>query len=349
MKKKGLIVATIVMVLVLAVSLTTATYAWFTASAEAEIQTIALTVGESPNLLVGVKNKAIGSTTSAYADYSTGTMTHTGTVWSGDAGLGAGNIDFSEQLNGEGSAWAVGKAVSYTTTALTHTPVDDPETDGVDESVANAVNIPKDSWFKAYGDSTTSYDVATAQAANNGVDYIDVTFIVAIGKEKTVNQTYLQIKVTPTGGAANLGMAAALHFFISVGNAGQAETAFVPLTYTITGGTTANNYTTNPGNTLSAYQGKTYANGWSETVQVGAYDSTDGSWTLIVPIHTFNSTAYAANFNTSKQVRLIIWIEGSDESCVTANAGTSASIDISFVESATEVEIASNGTITTTP
>ena len=39
MKKKGLIVATIVMVLVLAVSLTTATYAWFTASASAVKQT----------------------------------------------------------------------------------------------------------------------------------------------------------------------------------------------------------------------------------------------------------------------------------------------------------------------
>ena len=340
MKKKGLIVATIVMVLVLAVSLTTATYAWFTASAEAEIETIALTVGESPNLLVGVKNKAIGSTTAAYADYSTGTMTHNGTVWSGDAGLGAGNIDFSEQLyNDSTNDWALGKAVSYTKNAISYT---DPETSTTEEKVG------QNSWFKALG-SADDYTASTVEPAANGVDYIDVTFIVAVGKADAVNQTYLKLTVTPSAGASNLGMAAALHFFIAVGNAGEAETAFVPVTYTIDAGTTANDYTTNPGNTLSAYQGKVYSNGWSDDVEVGEYDSTNGTWTLYVPIHSYSATAYKPQFDTSKQVRLIIWVEGSDDSCVTANAGTSATIDISFVEETTQVTINADGTKATTP
>ena len=334
MKKRGLIVATIVMVLVLAVSLTTATYAWFTASAEAEIETIALTVGESPNLLVGVKNKAIGSTTAAYADYSTGTMTHSGTVWSGDAGLGAGNIDFSEQLyNDSTSDWALGKAVSYTTSEIK---------DGETQKVAG------NSWFKALG-TASDYTENTVEPAANGVDYIDVTFIVAVGKADAVNQTYLKLTVTPSAGASNLGMAAALHFFIAVGDAGEAETDFDPVTYTIDAGTTANDYTTNPGNTLSAYQGKVYSNGWSDDVEVGEYDPGTGTWTLYVPIHTYSVTAYKPQFDTSKQVRLIIWVEGSDDSCVTANAGTSATIDISFVEETTQVTINADGTKATTP
>ena len=334
MKKKGLIVATIVMVLVLAVSLTTATYAWFTASAEAEIETIALTVGESPNLLVGVKNKAIGATTSAYADYSTGTMTHNGTVWSGDAGLGAGDISFTEQLyNDSTNDWALGKAVSYTKTAISY---EDPSTHEVTQKVA------ANSWFKALG--STNYTASTVEAAANGVDYIDVTFIVAVGKADAVNQTYLKITVTPTAGASNLGMAAALHFFVAVGEAGEAEEDFVPVTYTITGGTTANDYTANPGNTLSAYQGKVYSNGWSDDVEVGEYDSVNGTWTLYVPVHAYSATAYKPQFDTSKQVRLIIWVEGSDDSCVTSNAGTSANIDISFVEETTQVTINADGT-----
>ena len=38
MKKKGLIISTVVMVVVLIASLTTATYAWFTASNKTEIK-----------------------------------------------------------------------------------------------------------------------------------------------------------------------------------------------------------------------------------------------------------------------------------------------------------------------
>ena len=55
MKKKGLIVATIVMVLVLAVSLTTATYAWFTQSNVTTIDGFGIEVAASAAVNIGLK------------------------------------------------------------------------------------------------------------------------------------------------------------------------------------------------------------------------------------------------------------------------------------------------------
>ncbi|MBP3291210.1 MAG: hypothetical protein J6M26_02045 [Clostridia bacterium] len=57
MKKKGLIVATIVMVLVLAVSLTTATYAWFTSDAQATIDNLSIKATAIEGVEIAVKTK----------------------------------------------------------------------------------------------------------------------------------------------------------------------------------------------------------------------------------------------------------------------------------------------------
>lgn len=56
MKKKGLIVATIVMVLVLAVSLTTATYAWFSSQASARVDDLQITTAAADGLQIAMTN-----------------------------------------------------------------------------------------------------------------------------------------------------------------------------------------------------------------------------------------------------------------------------------------------------
>ena len=312
MKKKGLIVATIVMVLVLAVSLTTATYAWFSASVEAEVEELTLTVGQSPNLLIGVKSKAIGTETTGYPDYKAGTMTRSADTWLGSDALGTtAVIDFTDTLAGGGDSWGIQKAVSCATEELT------------DSVTSNTISVG--SWFKAQGDA--DYTDASVEAAVNGTDYLDATFVVGVGKDGLIYQTYMQITVKPDI-ADNIGMAAALHFFIAVGDAGEAEDDFTAMTYLSPeiGGA----YTDSP-NTLSAYQGKTYANAFSETVTVGEVDG-DGNWVLYVPIHDHTGAFLKTGFATSKQVRIIIWVEGYDDACVTANAGTGATIQISFNE-----------------
>ena len=55
MKKKGLIISTVVMVVVLIASLTTATYAWFTAADSVKVDSISLSVKSSAKVNVGVK------------------------------------------------------------------------------------------------------------------------------------------------------------------------------------------------------------------------------------------------------------------------------------------------------
>ena len=54
MKKKGLIISTVVMVVVLIASLTTATYAWFTADSAASVTDIGFQVQSSSDLVIGL-------------------------------------------------------------------------------------------------------------------------------------------------------------------------------------------------------------------------------------------------------------------------------------------------------
>ena len=55
MKKKGLIISTVVMVVVLIASLTTATYAWFTSADAVKVDSINLNVKSSAKVQVGVR------------------------------------------------------------------------------------------------------------------------------------------------------------------------------------------------------------------------------------------------------------------------------------------------------
>ena len=95
MKKKGLIIATIVMVLVLSVSLTTATYAWFSAEAQASVTDIPVSVGTSSNVVIGIKDSASHDYSSP-AYFVNGDITYTentagkldGTFTGTNAGLG---------------------------------------------------------------------------------------------------------------------------------------------------------------------------------------------------------------------------------------------------------------------
>ncbi|MEG2274221.1 MAG: hypothetical protein RSC44_02710, partial [Clostridia bacterium] len=55
MKKKGLIISTVVMVMVLVAALSTATFAWFSSTAQAEIKGVTINTVASKGLEVAVK------------------------------------------------------------------------------------------------------------------------------------------------------------------------------------------------------------------------------------------------------------------------------------------------------
>ena len=63
MKKKGLIISTVVMVVILIASLTTATYAWFSSTAEARIAPIGMTANAAEGILIGVRADTTATTT----------------------------------------------------------------------------------------------------------------------------------------------------------------------------------------------------------------------------------------------------------------------------------------------
>lgn len=114
MKKKGLIISTVVMVVVLIASLTTATFAWFTQSATATIDSIAFQVGAGADLLIGVSgtNNFVETPTNA-SFYSGTTVYEKGAefkdqgTWTGDVKALGVNIDLNN-LNLSNISKAVG-------------------------------------------------------------------------------------------------------------------------------------------------------------------------------------------------------------------------------------------------
>jgi len=68
MKKKGLIISTVVMVVVLIASLTTATYAWFSSQAQAEITNVSVYTKATDGLQVAVKTTDTQSFSSGWVN-----------------------------------------------------------------------------------------------------------------------------------------------------------------------------------------------------------------------------------------------------------------------------------------
>jgi len=97
MKKKGLIVATIVMVLVLAVSLTTATYAWFSNTASVSVDNVTVAVASASNISLGILKN--GGTVTDPTAYINGNIAYVETDTAANKGKGMGTF-YSVQSKG---------------------------------------------------------------------------------------------------------------------------------------------------------------------------------------------------------------------------------------------------------
>ena len=95
MKKKGLIISTVVMVVVLIASLTTATYAWFSAQAQATVDDLAIETKAAEGLQLAM-TQVEGKTDNIFS----GDLTYTAGQWGGNEGwgtyLGFSAIDVGE-------------------------------------------------------------------------------------------------------------------------------------------------------------------------------------------------------------------------------------------------------------
>ena len=89
MKKKGLIISTVVMVVVLIASLTTATYAWFSSTAQVTVNDLSITTIAADGLQIALKN--------GENSYVSGTdLTYQNGVWAGSSDTWGSQLQFRE-------------------------------------------------------------------------------------------------------------------------------------------------------------------------------------------------------------------------------------------------------------
>ena len=309
MKKKGLIIATIVMVLVLAVSLTTATYAWFTTTASSSIQNITVSVAGGTDVLIGISNTGSKIASPTSDDFFSGTCSYAGTgpstgTWSGTQGLGA-NVETGLTLA------TIQKAVSTSSQAAataSSTTVD----------AANA-QMTGANFVKAAGSGTaitsgTFEDAVQNSATINseavGGDYLHFT-LGMLANKTTVDTVTLNITVAPTDNKTSMGMTAGMHIIykldsaaswtnIDVGGANSYATLKTAVNQADTNGSNANNPT-----------GQALAAGW-QNFQI-----------------TFGTATQSLGTNPATdihQIELYIYYVGTDTDCVNAALGSAATV-----------------------
>ena len=228
MKKKGLIISTVVMVVVLIASLTTATYAWFTAASTVQVNPISLAVRSETNVQVGVKYQnfnVANDATNYYNNSITATSTDNTVSWNGtDTGLGS-TLEFPELKLGGSNA--IGTSNYGSNWSAEAAKVDDVTAFLAKNTVVDNANNNKKYIVAARGKANTAAatgNKTTIDYSNDGVklaaankDYLNATIGVAANRTG-VNGFYAKITVLTDGLDKTLGVNAAIHFVIRLGD-----------------------------------------------------------------------------------------------------------------------------------
>ncbi len=219
MKKKGLIISTVVMVVVLIASLTTATYAWFTAAKNVQVNDINLSVKSSAQVNVGVKY-GTGNTYNDYY-YNTVSVPETKTTvganantveWTGtDIGLGS-------TLTFDGLELGGSKAVGTSSYAADWNKTDKKVDDTTDMLGAGKYVIVADGrQGEGNINNQVSYESGSVALAEANKDYLNATIGIEANKEN-LKGLFAKVQVVTTDTKVTLGVNAAIHFIIKVGN-----------------------------------------------------------------------------------------------------------------------------------
>lgn len=336
MKKKGMLIATIVMVLVLAVSLTTATYAWFTSDAQAEVDGVTITTQAATGVQIAVYQ---GS------NYYNGDMRYNNATWESDAEGFGSLLDFSEVSIGKMvNAVTTGDKIqgSYAYTRLETQPDENTDvttdmyyvdakgfiTAGTNsmtteafealtggawysrEAVANSANT----FYRptGYDENTQPYGYYLA-LANDSDNFASPTYTtyydipLAMQSAKETQAILCSIKINPGEGTLGNrwpGMAAATRVRIST-EGGQT------LTFEPYGGVKYSGTMTDQSTVSGDYYGK----------------DTTGVLNFVV---AYNNGAAISSADIYK-IKVEIWVEGTDAECVTNLMGdTDFNVEFAF-------------------
>ncbi len=223
MKKKGLIISTVVMVVVLIASLTTATYAWFTTSDRTTISGFNVEVVSGNAVNIGLKNEY------GFADSPTEDMFRygnvqytapaagvlgTGSKWEGDfTGLGATithDIAWGQQSKAVGALFETDEN-KLTTTKTSYGTISEKanSTAATGKQVyINAANQSENADLLT--DVTGAFANKKAGAENVAGDYVHMLLGAKPAKNLTSNELVLALDGTNYTGQ-NIGMLAAVH------------------------------------------------------------------------------------------------------------------------------------------
>lgn len=333
MKKKGLIISTVVMVVVLIASLTTATYAWFSSTAAARISSLNVQTVASTGLTIAATGTG-GAVTS-------GTMTLTGGVWGG-ANDGFGDtLEFTSAFGGT-TVYGCSGDGSYLVTA------------------ANAGDETESKPPVANGDgAVVSGKPVKVVNAEKNVQYFELDFAIQTTEDlETAKNLVLKTFTVEADGAMAAASRIAFYTSAAEGDKEQGKTS--------TFGLTANKLV----NVLMAepFANSRYVNSsWATTGSVTtplAYKQAEATATDFLQANVtkditgtdykyVKGTAYFSGsadtnletFNVADKVlgtfaqnspldtvylRLVIWFEGEDAECVAAWAGTGITVNMEF-------------------
>ncbi len=331
MKKKGLIISTVVMVVVLIASLTTATYAWFSTQAQAEITNISVTTASTEGLQIGVITT---NTTTYTSGYTYGNISYSATddFGSEDGYDGWGTLaDFSNLKESLGTMEdAVTLVTADEITANKYNGKVFKKTEfatGVYELSSSNEMIPTTDTTanndKTYytTDTVTAGDYLVPLAYDGNVKPTCYAKAIANGDGTAKSADYL---VLPIGVRATMDVYAILCTitvkpdFANIANQqykpGMAAACYITLKDLAEGGKST---------TVQAYP--TVTKGPSASTGNG---KDDAEWKYSFVVLADKTTAISAL--TAKNIQYTIWIEGEDDMCDNLTAGSGFSVDISY-------------------
>ena len=329
MKKKGLIISTVVMVVVLIASLTTATYAWFSTQAQAKIENISITTTSTEGLQIGVKTKNTVYT----SGYTNGTITYTKTD---DFGSEESNDGWGTLADFSSLKTSLGTVEDAVTLVSAKDITDNKYSEKVfktAEFTEGAVYEINDSNKMVLSTDTTAQTSKTYYVADNSV--VAGTYLVPLAYDGNIEPTCYAIASANGDGSAK----SADYLVLPIGVRATMDVYAILCTITVTPDTTLiANRQYAPGMAAACYI--TLDDGAKSTtieaypsVQKGATAATgDGkdatTWAYSFVVMGKQNEVISAL--TSKDITYTIWIEGEDNMCDNLTAGSGFSVDIAY-------------------
>ena len=332
MKKKGLIISTVVMVVVLIASLTTATYAWFNVSQTTSIEGFSVSVNAGNVMNIGLNaetNTSYDPDTSADG-FVSGACTYTGGedgqfasgFWTGNQGLGA---EITHDI-----VWdAQSKAVGFSSVELANfADATYADTGYIGTTDGTALTTPWKSIIAANGTKTTMGEPTKARANKTPAvnessqptsgDFVYMFLGAQPTKKIQTGTNVLHVVIQPQGLGTTIGMAAAIHVAYKVNDSANWKDvdAFGNKHYTDqrSGSATVNGKIVTTG-----FNGASYADGTKKTTITNAV-------TVDIPLRDWDGSGAAP----LDQIQLVIYIAGKDSDCVDAAKNGTIKIGLFF-------------------